>query len=348
MKAKKRIGTRAFKIILLRDYGVNISEGRILRLLKSMTLPKMSTFKPRFKSNKSPVFSSDNLLKQEFNPNSPNQVWTTDFTYISIGPKRHVYLCAILDLYSRKCIAWKVSDRIDAKLACDTLEIAINKRNPKEPIIFHSDQGSQFKSASFRKLLDEHQLLASYSKPGYPYDNAVTEVFFKYLKQREINRRTYHSIQEVQLSCFEYIEQFYNNYNPHSANNGLTPNQKEENYFKKWKGYNKLDTKLREIVERFIMARRKFDKQFKNSAVKLILEEGYSVKEVSQELEVHANSLYRWVQEVEEYGESAFPGNGTALADAQHKIKLLEKENRYLQEELELLKKFRVFLKRSK
>jgi transposase len=95
-----------------------------------------------------------------------------------------------------------------------------------------------------------------------------------------------------------------------------------------WKGYNKLDTKLREIVERFIMARRKFDKQFKNSAVKLILEEGYSVKEVSQELDV--------------------PGNGTALADAQHKIKLLEKENRYLQEELELLKKFRVFLKRSK
>ena len=233
MKAKKRIGTRAFKIILLRDYGVNISEGRILRLLKSMTLPKMSTIKPRFKSKKAPVFSSDNLLKQEFNPNSPNQVWTTDFTYISIGPKRHVYLCAILDLYSRKCIAWKVSDRIDAKLACDTLEIAINKRKPKEPIIFHSDQGSQFKSASFRKLLDEHQLLASYSKPGYPYDNAVTEVFFKYLKQREINRRTYHSIQEVQLSCFEYIEQFYNNYNPHSANNGLTPNQKEENYFKK-------------------------------------------------------------------------------------------------------------------
>ncbi|KRO21029.1 transposase of two component transposase [Lactococcus lactis] len=198
-----------------------------------MTLPKMSTIKPRFYSNKSPEFSSDNLLKQEFNPNSPNQVWTTDFTYISIGPKRHIYLCAILDLYSRKCIAWKVSDRIDAKLAWDTLEIAIKKRKPKEPIIFHSDQGSQFKSASFRKLLDEHQLLASYSKPGYPYDNAVTEVFFKYLKQREINRRTYHSIQEVQLSCFEYIEQFYNNYNPHSANNGLTPNQKEENYFKK-------------------------------------------------------------------------------------------------------------------
>ncbi len=233
MKAKKRIGTRAFKIILLRDYGINISEGRILRLLKSMTLPKMSTIKPRFKSKHSPVFSSDNLLKQDFNPKAPNQVWTTDFTYISIGSKRHVYLCAILDLYYRKCIVWKVSERIDTRLACDTLEIVLNKRKPKEPIIFHSDQGGQFKSVSFRKILDEHQLLASYSKPRYPYNNAVTEGFLKYLKQREINRRRFSSIQEVQLSCFEYINQFYNNYNPHSANNGLTPNQKEENFFKK-------------------------------------------------------------------------------------------------------------------
>lgn len=143
------------------------------------------------KWSQSPEFSSDNLLKQEFNPKAPNQVWTTDFTYISIGSKHHAYLCAILDLYSRKCIDWKVSDKIDAQLACDTLE------------------------------------LASYSKPGHPYDNAMTEVFFKYLKQREINQRTYHSIQEIQSSCFEYIEQFYNNYNPHSANNGLTPNKKD-------------------------------------------------------------------------------------------------------------------------
>ena len=83
---------------------------------------------------------------------------------------------------------------------------------------------------------------------------------------------------------------------------------------KYWKGYNKLDTKLREIVERFIMARRKFDKQFKNATVKLILEEGYSVKDVSQELDVHDNSLYRWVQEVEEYREDDF--TGTVLGDA--------------------------------
>ena len=97
----------------MHNYGVNISEGRIYRLLKSMNLSKMLATKPRFKLRKTPEFSYDNLLKQEFNPKSPNQVWTTDFTYISIGNKRHVYLCAILDLYSRKCIAWKLSHKID-------------------------------------------------------------------------------------------------------------------------------------------------------------------------------------------------------------------------------------------
>jgi transposase len=96
------------------------------------------------------------------------------------------------------------------------------------------------------------------------------------------------------------------------------------------------------------MPRRSFNKEYKRAAVKLIIEEGYSIKKVSKELEVHANSLYRWVQEYEKYGKNAFPGKGSALFDAQYEIRKLEKENQHLKEELELLKKFRVFLKPSK
>lgn len=114
-----------------------------------------------------------------------------------------------------------------------------------------------------------------------------------------------------------------------------------------WNWYNKLDREKRESEET-PMSRRSFDKAFKTAAVKLIIEESFSVKEVSNQLGVHANSLYRWVQEYEKYGDSAFPGKGSALFDAQYEIKKLEKENRYLREELELLKKFRVFLKPSK
>jgi putative transposase len=154
--------------------------------------------------------------------------WKMDETYIKIKGRWH-YLYRAIDADGLTLDIWLRKKR-DTQAA-----YAFLKRLHKQfgqPRVIVTDKAPSIGSA-FRKLLDEHQLLASYSKPGYPYDNAVTEVFFKYLKQREINRRTYHSIQEVQLSCFEYIEQFYNNYNPHSANNGLTPNQKEENYFKK-------------------------------------------------------------------------------------------------------------------
>ncbi|ASQ22529.1 TPA: IS3 family transposase [Streptococcus pyogenes] len=228
-KANKRLGVKSIKVILQRDYDTKISEGRIYRLMKNMALPKMATVKPKTALKRTQKTYPQNLLNQKFNPDQPNQVWSTDFTYISIGYKKYVYLCAILDLYSRKCIAWKLSHHMDAKLACDTLELALNKRKIEGTLLFHSDQGSQFKARELRKIIDDNTIMHSFSKPGYPYDNAVTEAFFKYLKHRQINRKKYQNIKQVQLDCFEYIENFYNNYNPHTANLGLTPNQKEEN-----------------------------------------------------------------------------------------------------------------------
>jgi len=95
------------------------------------------------------------------------------------------------------------------------------------------------------------------------------------------------------------------------------------------------------------MPRRVFDKEFKIAAVKLILEDEMDVKTVSQQLDIHPNSLYRWVSEYEKYGKEAFPGKGTRIYDFQAEIYRLNKRNRELEEELDLLKKFRVFLKRK-
>ena len=95
------------------------------------------------------------------------------------------------------------------------------------------------------------------------------------------------------------------------------------------------------------MARRSYDKQFKIAAVKLVLEDDMTVAEVSKELDIHYNSLYRWINEYEEYGESAFPGHGTALYSYQYEIKKLKAENLELRKELELLKKFQAFLKKK-
>lgn len=93
--------------------------------------------------------------------------------------------------------------------------------------------------------------------------------------------------------------------------------------------------------------RRKFSKEFKIQAVKLIVEDDVSVKQISKELEVSQNTLYRWVQEHEKYGAKAFPGKGSREFIYQNEMKQLEKENKRLQEELSVLKKFQVFLKKG-
>ena len=146
--------------------------------MKSMSLPKMSTVKPfihKFKSVSDE--HCKNILKQEFNQSEPNIVWVCDFTYIRAGG-RFYYLCAILDLFSRKVIAYKLSNKIDTQLAIDTVNLAVAGRGTSEGIIFHTDRGCQFTAKKFRKHLDNLNMVQSFSAKGRPYDNAVMECFF--------------------------------------------------------------------------------------------------------------------------------------------------------------------------
>ena len=96
---------------------------------------------------------------------------------------------------------------------------------------FHTDQGSQFTSIDFRKALDEYNFVQSFSSKGHPYDNAVVECFFKYLKKEEADRRSYHSLDQLKHSLFSYINGFYNSLRPHSHNRGLSPVQRENLFF---------------------------------------------------------------------------------------------------------------------
>lgn len=219
------------KICLQRDYRINISSGRVYRLMKQMNLPKMSTVKPfRHKTKTAQDEECKNILKQKFNPSAPNKVWVCDFTYIRASG-RFYYLCVILDLFSRKVIAFKLSNKIDTKLAIETVNQAVAAREKSSGIIFHTDRGSQFTSADFRRYLENLNMIQSFSAKGHPYDNAVMESFFKYLKKEEVNRKTYSSFDDLNLCLFKYIYGFYNSKRPHSHNNGLTPNAAEEKFY---------------------------------------------------------------------------------------------------------------------
>ena len=101
--------------------------------------------------------------------------------------------------------------------------------------MLHSDRGSGYTSKTFRKLLDKVNFTASYSKRSYPYDNAVAESFFKFLKHEEVYRRTYCTKRQMEQSIFSYIEGCYNNDRPHSANDYHSPNDKEKLFAKQKK-----------------------------------------------------------------------------------------------------------------
>ena len=162
---------------------------------------------------------------QNFNPSAPNQVWVSDITYIRVG-SRFYYLCIIIDLFARKVIAYRVSPKMNVQLSIDTFQAAWTTRGEPSGLLFHSDRGCQYTAKEFRKLLDGHDVIQSFSAKGHPYDNAVAESFFKFLKLEEINRKTYISLNELQLSLFTYIH-FYNAQRPHGSNAYLTPDEKE-------------------------------------------------------------------------------------------------------------------------
>ena len=227
----KRFGAYKITYILRRDYGIHISVGRVYRLMKNMQLPSMSTDKPRQRHNTSNENGAcPNHLNQEFIQNAPNLVWVSDFTYIKAGDKWY-YLCVIIDLFSRKVISWHISNKPDVDLVITTFKKAYSARKAPYGLMFHSDRGSQYTAFAFRRLLDSLNVVQSFSKKGYPFDNAVCESFFKYLKKEETNRHNFRTYTELHQSVFEYIEGFYNTRRPHGSLGYLTPNEMEDLYW---------------------------------------------------------------------------------------------------------------------
>ena len=159
--------------MLKSEYGINIGTSRVRRLMRSMNLPKIFSKKSPNHSTKTESGDYKNLLKRNFKQSAPNQIWVSDITYIRVG-QRWAYLCVIIDLFSRKVISWKISFKPDAELVISTFKKAYAKRNFPKGLIFHSDRGSQYTSKDFRKLLNDFEVIQSFSGRGY----AVAESFF--------------------------------------------------------------------------------------------------------------------------------------------------------------------------
>lgn len=161
------------------------------------------------------------LVQRKFQVEKKDEVWVSDITFIRCFAG-WLYLCVILDLYSRKVVSWKISTRNDSELIVDALNQAINSRNPTKGLIFHTDRGSNYCSGEVRKVLVNNRIRRSNSRKGNCWDNAVAESFFATLK-REIEFNVFQNLKDAKNNLFDYIELFYNRQRSHSFLGYVSP-----------------------------------------------------------------------------------------------------------------------------
>lgn len=170
-----------------------------------------------------------NILDEEFNPSEPNAVWCSDITYIWTY-EGFVYLTSIMDLFSRKIIAWELSTTLEAKWVVETINRAKKARRIDNPLVMHTDRGIQYTCSAYKEATEG--LINSYSKKAFPWDNACIESFHALIKREWLNRYKILDHNHAYRLVFEYIEAFYNTVRIHSHCGYLSPNQYEVNYAK--------------------------------------------------------------------------------------------------------------------
>ena len=223
------LGAEKIQTILVQR-GHQVSKEYVSRLMSEMGLRSVRmTAKKEYLKLREPE-RKKNLLQQQFIADQPNQRWVSDVSCFKLKD-HYLYVCVIIDLFSRKVIAYKISKKNSTQLITATFKMAYEERNPPTGLIFHSDRGAQYTSHRFQQLLHEHKVQQSFSRPGEPYDNAVAESFFASLKKEELYRRNITSDRAFQASVASYIE-FYNTKRPHRTLKNLTPCQMEENFYK--------------------------------------------------------------------------------------------------------------------
>jgi len=211
--------------------GEAIGRFKVRRLMKEARLVSKQPKPYAYKTATIERPDIPNHLGRRFDVSQPNQVWCGDITYVWVR-NRWVYLAVVLDLYARRVIGWCLSDRPDANLAVSALSMAYQLRGQPKAVMFHSDQGVQYASRSFRQYLWRYQMKQSMSRRGNCWDNAPMERVFRSLKSEWIPAVGYRSFAEAKKDISHYLMDYYNWFRPHQRNGGMTPvvAEKQLNY----------------------------------------------------------------------------------------------------------------------
>ena len=231
--SKRTYGSPRITSVLNKE-GLNISVktvGKYMRILGICSIVKLKFPKRKNKMSDKEKSLIVNLIK-DLDVSFLNQVWVTDITYIKTKDDSWVYLSSIIDLYSRKVIAWNVGYNMKKELVILTLENAFINRGYPKNVIIHSDKGSQYRSFAFRNLVVKNSCLFSYTSLNHSCDeNPHQESFHATLKKEWLYHQSFNNLYDVKRACFEFIEGFYNTQRIHSSLGFISPNLFESYFF---------------------------------------------------------------------------------------------------------------------
>lgn len=227
--SKQRYGAEKIRAVLAEN-GIKAGKKRIRAIMQELGLVSiLENAKRNYKKRQE--YQKRNLLNQNFSAQQINEVWVSDITYFKIKDYA-LYLCVIIDLFSRRVVGYRVSKKSSTHLVTATFKAAFQERGTPTGLTFHSDRGEQYISDTFQELLQRYGVAQSFSNTGRPYDNAVAETFFATFKKEEAYRRDYFSEADFRKSVDTYI-QFYNEVRPHQTLAYKSPARFEELYGKR-------------------------------------------------------------------------------------------------------------------
>ena len=207
----------------LQRRGVIINKKVVLRLLRAdnlLCLRRRAFVSTTDSQHQLTVYPN---LARELVLTDINQLWVADITYIRLQ-RQFIYLAAVLDAYSRRCIGWALARYLDARLSLAALQMALQTRRfSAGQLTHHSDRGVQYACHDYVRVLQHHHIQISMSRIGNPYDNAKAERFMRTLKYEEVYLNDYDTFTEVMLSVQNFIEAVYNRKRLHSALGYLPP-----------------------------------------------------------------------------------------------------------------------------